>query len=82
VFLDRVLDQWVVTSVKPHCRGYVELMRYADDTLFVFEREDEPQRVMRVLPLRLATFGLRLNAQKTRLVSFGTHAAWRAMKAG
>jgi group II intron reverse transcriptase/maturase len=82
VCLDRVLDQWVVTSVKPHCRGYVELIRYADDTLLVFEREDDAQRVMRVLPLRLATFGLRLNAQKTRLVPFGKRAAWRAMKAG
>jgi RNA-directed DNA polymerase len=82
VFLDKVLDQWVATSVKPHCRGYVELIRYADDTLLVFEREEDAQRVMRVLPLRLATFGLRLNAQKTRLVPFGKRAAWRAFKAG
>jgi RNA-directed DNA polymerase len=37
---------------------------------------------MRVLPLRLAKFGLRLNAQKTRLVPFGKRAAWRALKAG
>jgi RNA-directed DNA polymerase len=35
-----------------------------------------------VLPLRLAKFGLRLNAQKTRLVPFGKRAAWRALKAG
>jgi Reverse transcriptase (RNA-dependent DNA polymerase) len=50
VFLDKVLDQWVATTVKAHCRGYVELMRYADDTLLVFEREEDAQRVMRVLP--------------------------------
>jgi retron-type reverse transcriptase len=31
VFLDKVLDQWVATTVKAHCRGYVELIRYADD---------------------------------------------------
>ena len=82
VFLDKVLDQWVATTVKAHCRGYVELIRYADDTLLVFEREDDAQRVMRVLPLRLAKFGLRLNAQKTRLVPFGKRAARRALHAG
>lgn len=82
VFLNKVLDQWVATTVKPHCRGYVELVRYADDTLLVFEREDDAQQVMRVLPLRLAEFGLRLNAQKTRLVPYGKRAAWRAIKAG
>jgi RNA-directed DNA polymerase len=31
VFLNKVLDQWVATTVKAHCRGYVELIRYADD---------------------------------------------------
>jgi group II intron reverse transcriptase/maturase len=82
VFLDKVLDQWVATTVKAHCRGYVELIRDADDTLLVFERADDAQRVMRVLPLRLAKFGVRLNAQKTRLVPFGKRAAWRALKAG
>jgi hypothetical protein len=43
--------------VKPHCRGYVELLCYADDMLLVFEREDDAQRIMRVLLLRLAKFG-------------------------
>ena len=37
---------------------------------------------MRVLPLRLAKCGLRLNAQKTRLVPFGKRAARRALPAG
>jgi RNA-directed DNA polymerase len=82
VFLDKVLDQWVATTVKAHGRGYGELLRYADDTRLVFAREDDAQRVMRVLPLRLATFGRRLNAQKTRLVPFGKRAARRALYAG
>jgi RNA-directed DNA polymerase len=82
VFLDKVLDQWVATTVKAHCRGYVELIRDADDTLLVFAREDDAQRGMRVLPRRLATFGLRLNAQNTRLVAFGKRAARRTLRAG
>ena len=27
VSLDKVLAQWVATTVKAHCRGYVELIR-------------------------------------------------------
>jgi retron-type reverse transcriptase len=30
VFLDYVLDQWFVTVVRQHCRGYCALIRYAD----------------------------------------------------
>jgi RNA-directed DNA polymerase len=29
-FLDHVLDQWFVTTVTQHCRGYCALLRYAD----------------------------------------------------
>jgi RNA-directed DNA polymerase len=82
VFVDKVLDQWVATTVKAHCRGYCSRIRDADDTRLVCAREDEAQRVMRVLPRRRATFGLRLNAQNTRLVAFGKRAAWRALNAG
>jgi hypothetical protein len=82
VFLDKVLDQWVATTVKAHCRADCERMRDADDTRLGFAREDDAQRVMRVLPRRLAKFGRRLNAQNTRLVAFGKRAAGRALNAG
>ena len=75
------LDQWFATVVKRHCRGYCELLRYADDNLAVFELAEDAQRFMRVLPLRLGTFGLRLNPTKTHLLAFGKRQAWRALKA-
>ena len=81
-FLDHVLDQWIVTVVRQHCRGYCALIRYADDALAVFEREDDARRFWRVLPLRLGKFGLRLNAQKTYLLAFGKQQAWRAFRDG
>jgi RNA-directed DNA polymerase len=81
-FLDHVLDQWFVTVVRQHCRGYCALIRYADDALAVFEREDDARRVWRVLPLRLGKFGLRLNTEKTRLLAFGKRQAWRAFRDG
>jgi len=37
------------------------LIRYADDSIAVFEFEDDARRFMRVLPKRLEKFGLRLN---------------------
>jgi RNA-directed DNA polymerase len=82
VFLDHVLDQWFATVVRQHCRGYCVLLRYADDALALFEREDDAQRFLRVLPLRLEKFGLRLNAQKTRLLACGKRHAWQAFRAG
>jgi group II intron reverse transcriptase/maturase len=81
-FLDHVLDQWVVTVVRQHCRGYCALIRYADDAPAVFEREDDARRFGRVLPLRLGKFGLRLNREKTRLLACGKRQAWRAFRDG
>src|SRR5262249_9030627 len=37
VFLDTVLDQWVATVVTRHCRGYCAILRYADDTMTLFD---------------------------------------------
>src|SRR5687768_11889239 len=47
-FLDHVLDQWGTKTVTHHCRGYCTLIRYADDALALFEREDDARRFMRV----------------------------------
>jgi len=77
-FLDYVLDQWFVTTVTQHCRGYCALLRYADDALALFEREDDAHRFMRVLPLRLEKFGLLLNAHKTCLLGCGKRHARQA----
>ena len=82
VFLDTVLDQWFATVVTRHCRGYCAILRYADDTMALFEREDDAHRFLRVLPLRLGKFGLRLNTQKTHLLAFGKPGAWQGLRTG
>lgn len=82
VFLDQVLDQWFTTVVTLHCRGYCAFIRYADDSIAVFEFESDARRFMRVLPNRLEKFGLRLNEAKTRLLAFGKRQAWQAFKHG
>ena len=50
VFLHEVADQWFVQQVMPRLRGRARLVRYADDMVFLFEREDDAKRVFDVLP--------------------------------
>jgi len=46
------------------------MVRFADDALLAFEREEDARRVLDVLPKRFARFGLTLHPEKTRLVDF------------
>lgn len=70
VYLHYVLDLWFDYEVKPRMRGLVTLIRYADDFILCFGREDDARRVMEVLPKRMAKYGLTLQPDKTRLVRF------------
>lgn len=70
VYLHEVLDKWFAEQVKARLGGRAFMIRYADDAVLCFEREDDAQRVMRVLPKRLARFGLTLHPQKTHMLDF------------
>jgi RNA-directed DNA polymerase len=69
-YLHYALDLWFAEEVKPHLRGKGMLVRYADDGVLGFERQDDAQRVMAVLGKRMERFGLKLHPQKTRLLDF------------
>ena len=71
VYLHHVLDTWVERDVFPRLRGKARLVRYADDFILGFEREDDARRVWEVLGLRFEKYGLRLHPEKTRLLPFG-----------
>jgi len=70
VFLNEVIDQWFEHEVKPRLKGQAHLVRYADDLVMIFKREDDARRVEAVLPKRLGKYGLRLHPEKTRLIPF------------
>lgn len=70
IYLHEVLDVWFEHEVKPRLRGRAFAVRYADDAVLGFEREDDARRVLAVLSKRFARFGLTLHPQKTRLVDF------------
>jgi RNA-directed DNA polymerase len=68
ISLPYVLDRWFATEVKPRLRGKTTLIRYCDDFIIGFEREDEARRVRVGLEKRLGRFGLPLHPDKTRLL--------------
>lgn len=70
IYLHQVLDEWFARQVVPRLAGRAILVRYADDVLIIFERKGDAQRVLNVLPKRLAKYALSLNSDKTQLVDF------------
>lgn len=71
LYLHYVLDCWYEESVKPRMKGRTLLVRYADDFVLGFEHKEDADKVYAVLFRRFEKYGLKLNAEKTRLVPFG-----------
>jgi RNA-directed DNA polymerase len=74
IYLHYVLDLWVEAWRKKHAKGKVIIVRYADDFVMGFERQEDAQRLLKDLNQRVKTFGLELHPEKTRLIEFGRHA--------
>lgn len=70
VYLHYVLDLWFEHEVRPRLGGRARLIRYADDFVIVFDREQDARRVMDVLPKRFERYGLAIHPDKTKLVPF------------
>src|SRR3990172_7958762 len=70
IFLHYVLDEWVEQVVKPRLRGKTFLIRYADDFVMGFTREQDARRVLTVLPQRLGKYGFGIHPEKTPLIAF------------
>jgi group II intron reverse transcriptase/maturase len=75
VYAHYVLDLWAHQWRTRHANGDVIIVRWADDFVVGFEHREDAERFWCELRDRLATFGLELNAEKTRLIEFGRHAA-------
>lgn len=82
VFLHHVLDEWFIREVKPRMRGHSFIVRYADDFVIGFQREDDARRVMDVLPKRFEKYGLEIHPEKSRLLAFGKPASCKEVSRG
>lgn len=71
IFLHYVLDEWFIEQIQPLLASSSAHIRYADDFLLLFTNRSDAERVLKVLPKRLAKYGLRLHPEKTKLIELG-----------
>jgi RNA-directed DNA polymerase len=81
IYLHYVLDEWFETIKSSHIKGRAELIRFADDAVFVFQHPQEAQRAYKTLPKRLGKYGLELHEGKSKvMLSGGVHAQAKSGK--
>jgi RNA-directed DNA polymerase len=75
IYLHYCFDLWAEQWRGRNACGQVLYVRYADDVVAGFEREEDAQRFLAELQGRLEEFALKLHPEKTRLIQFGRFAA-------
>ena len=75
IYLHFALDLWFHKVVIPHCSGEACLIRYADDFVCAFEKEEEALRFQEALRERMKKFNLELSAEKTQIIPFSSNHA-------
>ena len=70
IFADEVICQWFEKMVKPHCAGEVKQIIYADDLVICCQYHKDALKIKTALSRRLQKYGLKMNEDKTKLVSF------------
>jgi group II intron reverse transcriptase/maturase len=70
LYLHYALDIWFDCRVRKHSQGKVAIIRYADDWVCAFQKEEDAQRFYRTLPKRLKKFGLEVAEEKTNCLHF------------
>ena len=71
IFLHYVLDEWFEREVKPGLKGHSHLIRYCDDFVIVAQNKAEADRILSEVRERFREYGMELNQEKTKVMSFG-----------
>src|SRR3989454_4921038 len=74
LYMHYVFDLWVQQWRRKRARGDVIVVRFVDDFVVGFEHRNEAEQFLVELRERLASFGLELHPDKTRLIEFGRFA--------
>jgi len=82
VYLHYSLDLWFEREFRKTCQGHARLIRYADDWITCFQREDDAIRFRQELAERLSQFDLEVAPEKTKVIEFGPFAESRARRRG
>ena len=75
IYVHYAFDQWVQFWRKQRGRGAVVVVRYADDSVMGFEKEQTARAFLADVRERFEKFGLVLYPDKTRLAEFGRFAS-------
>jgi len=73
IYLHYCLDIWVDKRVRDRAVGDMEIIRYADDFVVLFEFENDAQAFYRDLKTRLGKFNLEVAEEKTKLLTFSRY---------
>jgi len=82
IYLHYVFDLWAERWRRREATGDMIIVRYADDIVVGFQREDDARRFWEAMRDRLQEFSLTLHPVKTRLIAFGRFAAQKCEKLG
>jgi group II intron reverse transcriptase/maturase len=82
IYLHYVLDLWFERVEKKEIRGYVELIRYADDFIIGTRTREEAERILADLTARFQKFNLTLSPEKTKIIEFGRFAREHRQRQG
>jgi len=82
VYLHYVFDWWTQVWCRTIARGYVLVVRFADDIVVGFQQKADAERFWKELKEHMAKFQRELHPEKTRLLEFGRFAAERRQERG
>jgi RNA-directed DNA polymerase len=82
IYLHYALDLWVEKVYKKKSKGYVEMVRYADDFVIVTQEEEDAKNLDKELEERLKKFGLEIAREKSKIIEFGREAAHKEEQDG
>jgi RNA-directed DNA polymerase len=70
VYLHYVLDLWFEKRIRKISKGLAYMVRYADDSVFCFEFEEDARAFYTQMIERLSKFNLEIAEEKTKIISF------------
>jgi RNA-directed DNA polymerase len=82
IYLHYVVDSWFSEISRSHLKGKTEMVRFADDMVFLFQKSDDAEKFYKVLPKRLEKYGLKLHEEKSSLLKSGSKEAEAAEERG
>ena len=68
IYLHYVIDLWFEKRVRKNCRGKTYMVRYADDSVFCFQFEEDAKEFYSQMIERLRQFNLEAADEKTKII--------------